>query len=184
MEQTKNGKDMLPVIDGEKIRLRPITDLDTALIVKWRNNPEVRRFFIFQERFTSEMHRQWLKTKVNTGEVIQYIIEEQKTNCAIGSVYFRDINQNFSSAEYGVFIGEDSARSHGYGTEATKLFIDFGLNSLALHRISLRAFKENQKAIHSYKKAGFVKEGVFRDMVKLDGEYHDIVFMAIVKNGK
>jgi hypothetical protein len=30
----------------------------------------------------------------------------------------------------------------------------------------------------SYEKAGFVQEGVFRDMELLDGAYRDVVFMA------
>ena len=29
-----------------------------------------------------------------------------------------------------------------------------------------------------YEKAGFVQEGVFRDMELLDGAYRDVVFMA------
>ena len=29
-----------------------------------------------------------------------------------------------------------------------------------------------------YEKAGFVQEGIFHDMVMLDGQYRDVVFMA------
>ena len=36
------------------------------------------------------------------------------------------------------------------------------------------------QAIKSYEKAGFATEGVFRDMVKLDGEYKDVIFMSIL----
>ena len=30
----------------------------------------------------------------------------------------------------------------------------------------------------SYEKAGFLAEGIFRDMVKLDGLYHDVIYMS------
>ena len=51
-------------------------------------------------------------------------------------------------------------------------------NALHLHRISLRVLAENAAARRSYEKAGFVQEGVFRDMELLDGAYRDVVFMA------
>lgn len=37
---------------------------------------------------------------------------------------------------------------------------------------------ENAAARRSYEKAGFVQEGIFRDMELLDGQYRDVVFMA------
>ena len=37
----------LPILTGEKVVLRPITDADTDNIVRWRNTPSVRDNFIF-----------------------------------------------------------------------------------------------------------------------------------------
>ena len=96
----------------------------------------------------------------------------------VGSVYYRDIDPHNRSAEYGIFIGEESARGKGLGTETARLFTDFGFAGLHLHRISLRVLAENTAARRSYEKAGFVQEGIFRDMELLDGQYRDVVFMA------
>lgn len=165
-------------IVGEKVILRPITDADTDRIVTWRNTPSVVQNFIFREPFTAAMHRNWLATKVATGQVVQYIIEEKATRRPVGSVYFRDVDHKNHSAEYGIFIGEAEARGKGYGTETARLFTLFGFSDLDLHRISLRLLAENLPARRSYEKAGFVVEGICRDMVLLDGQYRDIVFMA------
>ena len=159
----------LPVLTGTAVTLRPITDADTDLIVKWRNTPSVVQNFIFRQTFTPEMHRSWLATKVATGQVVQYIILDNADGKPVGSVYYRDI---------GIFIGEESARGKGLGTETARLFTDFGFAGLHLHRISLRVLAENTAARRSYEKAGFVQEGVFRDMELLDGAYRDVVFMA------
>lgn len=168
----------LPVLEGAAVRLRPIADADTDLIVKWRNTPSVMQNFIFRQTFTPEMHRSWLAAKVATGQVVQYIIIDKADAKPVGSVYYRDIDNHNRSAEYGIFIGEESARGKGLGTETAKLFTDFGFAELQLHRISLRVLAENTAARRSYEKAGFVQEGVFRDMELLDGEYRDVVFMA------
>lgn len=167
-----------PILTGEKVVLRPITDADTDFIVRWRNTPSVRENFIFRQTFTHEVHRNWLKTKVATGEVVQYIIVDKAAGTPVGSVYFRDVDHTFNSAEYGIFIGEECARGKGFGTETACLFTDFGFAVLGLHRISLRVLAENTPARRSYAAAGFTEEGIFRDMVRLDGEYRDVVFMA------
>lgn len=168
----------LPRITGERVTLRPITEADTDLIVRWRNTPSVVRNFIFREPFTPEMHRNWLATKVATGRVVQYMIEVKATDRPVGSVYFRDIDPVNHSAEYGIFIGEEDARGQGFGSETARLFTEFGFARLGLHRISLRLLEENLPARRSYEKAGFVQEGIFHDMVMLDGQYRDVVFMA------
>ena len=173
----------LPVINGQKVSLRPITDGDTDLIVRWRNDPAVYSFFIFRQTFTPEMHRDWLETKVKTGKVIQYIILAGEDHLPVGSVYFRDVDTLHSSAEYGIFIGEEWARNRGFGSETARLFTRFGLDVLGLHRISLKVLGGNDIARRSYEKAGFVCEGTARDMVYLDGEYRDVVFMSIL-NGE
>lgn len=170
-----------PVLEGEKVRLRPINDGDTDRIVSWRNNPAVRQNFIFRQTFTPEMHRAWMETKVAAGDVVQYIIEDRTdANRPVGSVYYRDLDDVHESAEYGIFIGEDSARGKGLGSETAALFVRFGLEYLGLHRISLRVLAGNDSACRSYEKAGFVREGVFRDMVKLDGVYRDVIFMSVL----
>lgn len=174
----------LDIIDGNRVRLRPIMVEDTGLIVEWRNNPRVRKNFIFREKFTPEMHMNWMETKVASGKVIQYIIEEKDTCRPIGSVYFSDVNYVYRSAEYGIFIGEDEATGKGYGSETIKLFTSYGFKKLNFHRISLRVLEENQIAYKSYISAGFKKEGVFTDMVLLDGKFKNVVFMAIIETNE
>ena len=170
----------LTTIIGKNLILRPITLDDTDLIVKWRNNPSVVQNFIFREKFTKEMHENWMHSKVETGQVIQYIVEEKKAGRPIGSVYFRDVNENYDSAEFGIFIGEDDARGKGYGKEMTSLFVRYGFESLGLHRIQLRLVKGNAAAARTYSSVGFRKEGEFRDMVKLDDAYKSVIFMSIL----
>ena len=168
----------LPRITGDRVALRPITDADTDHIVAWRNTPSVMQNFIFRQTFTPEMHRNWLATKVATGQVVQYIIEDKADGRPVGSVYYRDSDPANHSAEYGIFVGAENARGKGFGTEPARLFTEFGFTVLGLHRISLRLLAENLPARRSYEKAGFAEEGLFRDMVLLDGRYRDVVFMA------
>lgn len=162
------------------VYLRLMTYDDTDLIVQWRNSDSVRKNFIYQALFTRESHENWIRTKVETGDVVQMIICETETDKPVGSVYVRDIDHTHHKAEYGIFIGEASARGKGYGTATAKLMIKYCFEELKLHRLFLRVYADNVQAIRSYEKAGFEKEALLRDDVCIEGQYRDIVLMGIL----
>lgn len=157
---------------------------DTDDIVKWRNNPEVRKNFIYREPFTVEGHNHWIDTVIIPGKAVQFIIVEEASDRPIGSVYLRDIDKKNRKAEYGIFIGEDSARGHGYGTAACRLLCDYAFRELSLHKLYLRVFSDNVAAQKSYKKAGFQEEAYAHDTVFIDGEYRDMIFMALINQSR
>ena len=162
------------------IYLRLMTYEDTDKIVAWRNSDAVRKNFIYQALFTRASHENWIRTHVETGDVVQTIICNLADDKPLGSVYIRDIDRHHNKAEYGIFIGEPEARGRGIGTAAARLMLRYCFETEHLHRIYLRALSDNMQAIRSYEKAGFVREGLLHDDVCIDGEYRDIVWMAVV----
>lgn len=170
-------------LDSENIYFREISSLDTDNIIKWRNSPHVKQNFIYQKDLTREEHECWLKNKVETGKVQQFIIIEKESNNPIGSVYLRDIDYNNSKAEFGIFIGEKTGLNKGYGTLAAKIIIKYAFNQLELNKIFLRVFEYNSYAVRSYEKAGFIQEGLFKQDICIDNKFYNIIFMGILKNG-
>lgn len=167
-------------IMGKTIYLRPMTWEDTDLIVTWRNQDFVRKNFIYQKPFTREGHENWIRTQIETGHVVQFIICKRADDEPVGSVYFRDIDREHRKAEYGIFIGKADALGIGIGTEAAELAVNYAFEKLLLHRIMLRVLAGNPRAKRSYEKAGFVEEGRFCDDVYLNGEFQDVIFMGMI----
>jgi len=46
--------------------------------------------------------------------------------------------------------------------------------------VQLTVFADNARAIHTYAKCGFIKEGLLRRAVFVDGEYKDVVVMSAI----
>lgn len=166
-----------PTLYSDDIYLRPITEADTDLIVKWRNQDFVRENFIYQKPFTREGHLGWIDTMIKTGKVIQFMICTKEDRC-IGSAYLRDIDMTHKKAEYGIFIGEKDALSCGYGTQVAKLALQYAFKELGLHKVMLRVLAGNERAKRSYEKAGFVQEAYLKDEVCLENGYRDVILMA------
>lgn len=167
---------------GEKIILRPATYDDTELIVNWRNQSFIKNNMINRAPFTVCGHHEWIRTMIETGKAIQFIMEEKKNRRPVGSVYLRDINYDYEKAEFGAFIGDKDATGLGYGTEAAALMLEYAFNTLNLHKIFLRLVSTNTAAEKSYLKAGFVREAYLKDEVKIDGEFVDIILMSKLKD--
>jgi RimJ/RimL family protein N-acetyltransferase len=91
-----------------------------------------------------------------------------------------DINHINGTAMFGIVIGEKEYWSKGFGTEATKLILDYGFNILNLHNIMLGVFDFNKRAIASYKKIGFKEIGKRRGDRLIAGKRYDTIFMDIL----
>jgi RimJ/RimL family protein N-acetyltransferase len=50
-------------------------------------------------------------------------------------------------------------------------------------RVELSVRADNMRAIRLYEKFGFVREGVLRDAVFVDGEFYDTIAMALIDRG-
>jgi len=160
------------------VSLREITEIDTPLILKWRNSDFVKNNFVFKEQFTEQSQKNWLNNVIEKGKAIQYII--LFNNLPIGSVYIRELDYVNKKGEFGIYIGESDYIGKGLSLLATKEILKIAFETLKLHRVYLRVFPDNIPAIKTYEKAGFIKEGILRDTVCVNGEFKDMVLMAYV----
>lgn len=166
-----------------KISLRPLSLDDTDNIVRWRNLPSVKKNLYSQVELKPEQHIAYFESVVKMGKCAQFIIvvEDEKQSTDIGTIFIKNIDGSNHNGEYGIFIGEESARGKGYAKPATDLILKYGFESLNLHRIYLTVMSDNIPAIRAYERAGFVREGVLREEYLRGDSYVDIVMMSILK---
>lgn len=165
-------------IDGDNVYLRSITYDDTPMVVKWRNQENVIKYFIYRGEFTAQTHETWLKEKVETGKVDQFVVCMKDTDEPIGCTYIRDIDLLNKKAEYGVFIGEESARGQGIGKEILNLTVNYAFSVRHLHKVYARVIESNKASLYTFLHCGFFQEALFRETVILDGEYQNVVILS------
>lgn len=171
----------VPTPRGKRVTLRPMTHADAPHLVRWASDPDFAWFQWGRRpgRFADdEAARKWLDVIAERRGVVFAIEHEGRP---IGQANYRDLQPKGKSAEVGVGIGEPSLWGKGLGREALGLLVKHLVDDLEVHRVSLSVLSFNDRAIASYRAAGFEVEGLERDAVMTDkGTWADDVKMAYV----
>jgi len=136
------------------IFVRKLKQTDLKKLVKFRNKKIIWKLTGgggFNKKVTINDEIAWFK-KVNK--------KKDRLNLAIclnekyiGNIYFTDITK--SSAQFHIFIGENSLWGKGIGSKSMILSLNFLRTNLDIKKIYLKVKKENTSAIKLYEKCGF-----------------------------
>ncbi|MCR4897095.1 MAG: 3-phosphoshikimate 1-carboxyvinyltransferase [Lachnospiraceae bacterium] len=163
-------------LEGERLCLRPITEEDIDEVLAWRNAPQTVQNFYYRKPITRSEQEQWIRTKVASGTVHQFIVFLKETGQDIGCVYLQHFDTETRCAESGVFFDPEAPAGQGYGTEAVKL-LNFGyaFGVLGLHQTIARVQSHNTASRKLHQRAGFLEEGTIVHDIFLDGAWVDTV---------
>lgn len=171
-------------LEGERVRLRPVTDDDLVLMDRWWNTPEIlplqtSTLLPRPEGKGIERMRGWLSNEKL--DSVGFAVERRDDGELLGHVTLFGASLGNLCATFAIQLRPDLT-GQGYGTEATRMMVDYGFSVLPLHRIELQVYGYNDRARHAYAKAGFVEEGARREAAFLDGRWHDEVTMSILRH--
>lgn len=168
-------------IEGKRIYLRPIENSDLDLIYASLWDKEGRRLTGTQTVFSRPGIQQWFEDVSEDDSRIDLIICLQEKDQPIGDMAMMEIDHQNQNATVRIAIFKKEYLGNGYGTEAMSVLLDYGFNILNLHRVDLEVFAFNKRARKSYEKLGFKQEGIMRDKLFYDGEFHDAILMGVLK---
>ena len=156
---------------------------DVEFLYQYRNDWEViKHLGGFSKGYSLVDLQDWIEAhRAKDNELIWIIADCQSDKC-LGHVGLYNIDHRVRKAEFAIMIGDKAKCRTGIGTLVTRSVIEYGFKQLNLHRIYLTVLKANERAIKLYEKLGFKHEGMLRDEQFRDGEYADVVFMAILEH--
>lgn len=173
----------MSMIYGKRVRLRAIEREDIKAFHQYVNDPEVTRGLSIYLPMSLADEEAWLNAQRPQDEKPLAIeIRKGKNWKLIGNCGVFGIDFVNRGGELGIIIGEKSEWDKGYGAEAMTLLLRHGFETLNLHRIFLRVYADNVRAVRSYEKAGFMLEGRLRDAVYKHGRYDDVLIMSVLRS--
>ncbi len=166
-------------IAGEKVALGPLRRDLLPLYDRWFNDFEVGRHYFAQARpHTREEREAWYE-RLARGEpnTAEFLIYERATLRPIGKTALDEIDHVNRTASFGIIIGEKDCWGKGYGTETTRLMLDYGFRLLGLHNIALTVDADNERAARAYRRAGFREIGRRREARRRGNRVCDDIYM-------
>ena len=164
-----------------KFVLRPINLEDLDALVEYANNPRIAKNMTdgFPYPYTREAGKKFIgHTMESSPPKILAIDIEGKFSGAVGLHAQSDVlAKNF---ELGYWLAEPFW-GNGIVTEAVKEMIDYGFKHWNVNRIYARPYGPNLGSRKVLEKAGFEKQGAFRDAVFKNGVYLDLMEYAVYR---
>jgi RimJ/RimL family protein N-acetyltransferase len=173
-------------MEGKLVRLRAYEKSDLDAVMKWINDEEVTDLLggemlaypvssIAEAKFIEE-------SGVSSDRQKNFAIETLAERRYIGAISFNVIDWRNRCAGLGIVIGDKSLWGKGYGTDAMRVLMRLGFDKMNLHRLWLHVHDANRRAIASYEKCGFKREGVLREDRFYRGGYRDTIVMGILES--
>ena len=166
---------------GEKICLGPVLNSDIALLFNWFDTLEIVSASASYRPISEAKFNQWLAGAASDPSRVLFAIREKGDLRLLGHVHISNIQPTCRSADIGLGIGLGSDRGQGYGGEALTLAVSYCWRELNLQRVGLTVLSHNPRAMRLYERLGFQVEGRLRRATHVDGQFHDVIVMSILR---
>jgi len=169
------------ILEGEKVRLRPVQESDLPHFQRWLQDPEVTRWLAgFGEPPTLEDEYEWYeRRRADEGSVLWAI--DTLDGRLVGNIELR-LAPAAERAELGISIHDKTQWNQGFGTDAVRLVLEYAFEELDLNRVELTTDEENVRGLRCYEKVGFVREGLLRQHRLLDGRFGNTIMMSVLRD--
>ncbi|GIH75996.1 GNAT family N-acetyltransferase [Planobispora longispora] len=169
-----------PTLSGERVTLRPVGPQYVDGLWELVNDPEIARLTGSHGVIDHTATKIWYGSRHEHADRLDLAICAAEDDSYVGEIVLNDLDAANLSCNLRIALIGPRVFGRGYGTEAIRLVLDHAFATTDLHRIELEVYSFNERAAHVYRKIGFVEEGVRRDALRWDGEWHDAIMMSIL----
>jgi RimJ/RimL family protein N-acetyltransferase len=179
-----------PTLEGALVVLRPFTEADLPAMAEVLADPDVNRLTGSVHTSAEAMSApttlddrttKWYLTRNEQTDRLDLAIISRETGQCVGEVVFNDLDEENESCNFRILIGP-AGRDRGFGSEATRLALEWVFTKVPIHRVELSVFDFNPRAQHVYERAGFVVEGRRRQSFVFDGLRYDDIQMSAIRD--
>jgi UDP-4-amino-4,6-dideoxy-N-acetyl-beta-L-altrosamine N-acetyltransferase len=162
-------------------KLRKLKEEDQVKIMNWRMLPEVTKYMYTDPELTLADQLLWYKKAVGSSAEKYWIIQlEDGTD--VGLLSLNHIDKKNSQCSWAYYIADTAARGKGLGRILECNIYDYVFDQLNFNKLWCEVFEFNDKVITIHEKFGSKIEGVFKDHICKNGEFYNVVRMAILNS--
>ena len=174
----------LPVLETDRLLLRPLSVRDAGDIYSWASDPEVARYVLWTPHGSVSDTRSYLRSMrslYRRGLPSSWAVVLRSTGRVIGTIGFMWYSEANCSAEVGYSFSREYW-NRGYATEALRSVLSSAFSMLPLNRVEAQHDIRNPASGRVMEKCGMRREGLLRRRIRNKGEFVDIVLYAVLRS--
>lgn len=174
---TKFDHDQRP----EPLRLRFSTQADLDFILATEQAAD-NRLWIFQ--WPAEQHLAAMRDPDCRHLILEAVVENSATADAETRRFGYALLYGFTNPNRAIELRRLAItdKGRGLGHSAVRLLAELAFEQSKAHRFWLDLYETNSRALHLYESEGFSREGLLRDHVLRDGQWHSFIVMSLLED--
>ena len=164
---------------SSRLTFMPIKLSDCTIdYLSWINDPKITKYMGIVKKYNLNTLRNYIK--VEKKKSYFWMLVEKKTKKKIGTIKLS--NFSLTTCYIGCLIGDKNFWNMGFATEAKKNVLNFAFKNLKINKVISGVFVKNKANHKVNKKIGFRKEGLFKEYIYKNNQFHDVIFYSILKS--
>lgn len=175
---------VVPVLETNRLRLRPLSLDDTAAVFDIHTDPETLKYWGHEQMTSITQAEDLIRGNVEwveSGMSVYWAIEKRERPGLIGTCTLFRLDHQNRHAEVGYILNR-ACWGQGLMTEALSCMIDHAFVAMDLHRLEADVDPHNVSSIALLKKFGFRHEGFFRERWFLRGQWLDSDMLGLLRS--
>lgn len=166
------------ILQDDVVLLRAIEEKDAEVLMDLINDPEVERsVFGWSYPVSLSDQKKWIAGLTN-GSTVRYAVDYEKK--VVGMAIISSIDMKNRTANMNIKL-QKGARGKGIATHVVSLIVHYCFEELNLHCLTANVIEYNTDSIRLWEKFGFLKDGLLRDRVYKNGQYHNVIAFSLLK---
>ena len=173
----------LPTLDGERVRLRWLTERDVPALFAVFGDPAVTRYWstpALPDEAAAAGLLADIHARFHARTSFQWGIARRDDDVVVGTVSLYRPDFAHRRSEIGFALGRDHW-GRGYASDAIRLAIGYAFDVLRFRRIEADVDPRNDASLRALERAGFRREGYLRERYEVDGEIQDSVYLGLLR---
>jgi RimJ/RimL family protein N-acetyltransferase len=165
------------------IELIPFTPADIDRLAGWIPSLEAHLVWtaaVFEYPLPREPFERFMRESAERRDRLFFKAVDSESGEACGHIELGAIDHRNRSLRIGRVLLAPAFRGRGLGMEMMRAALALAFDGLGMHRVELGVFDMNPRAIASYERVGFRREGVRRDSFAVPGGYWNEMTMSIL----
>ncbi len=187
----------LPTLYTPRLVLRPFTPRDAPRVMQLAGDPRVAATTLrIPHPYPAGEAERFIGTHRQQAEVGNYYFavtlagtrtpgrehDFGDTGHVVGTVSLGTCEESDqTAASLGYWMGT-AYWNKGFATEAARAVLAFGFRRCGLHRVTASHLAHNTASGRVMQKLGMLREGVLRQAIRKEGDFHDLVVYGLLEN--